>query len=211
MSFEEKDISYFNPLYSMKNTRYKGSLTYPLPLYNNFYYKEAPYLFIYWSYKKKLLLFCLHCDDQDYSISISILDFYLKIPQESVTRFLSLKFEGECIILTIENVLFETFRLDEESLKFFFFMNDRLEDQRLNYSDKKDLPVKLKLADITRRFSYLTNSIEKDFQELQSILPKDILKIIFEYLSEQVEMTYDDYRKEVEDEDYNFDDAYVEE
>jgi hypothetical protein len=89
-------------------------------------------------------------------------------------------------------------------------MHEELKDQQSNYSDEKDLPVKVKLADITHRFSYVTAWVEEDFQDFESILPKDILKIIFEYSSEQVEMTYDEYREEVEDENSESDYRYVE-
>jgi len=206
-SEEKKDISYSNALRKQRFTMYKLSLTYPLPLYYDACSDKVPYLFIYESYEKNLLLFCLHRDETDFSISISFLDFYLKIPQK--TEYLSLKFEKECIILTISKKLFKYLHLDESSLDFFFWSNEELKDQRSNYSDEKDLPVKVKLADITHRFSYLTDSIEEYFQELQSILPKDILKIIFEYSSEQVEMTYDEYYEEVKDEDSNIDYNYV--
>ena len=208
-SEQQKDISYSHALYKLRFTMYKLSLTYPLPLYYdaNGRSDKVPYLFIYGSYQKNLLLFCLHRDETEFSITISLFDFYLKIPQK--TENLSLNFEGECVILTISKELFRALRLDKKSLDFFFDIHDELKDQRSNYSDEKDLPVKVKLADITHRFSYLTDSIEEYFQELQSILPKDILKIIFEYSSEQVEMTYDEYYEEVKDEDSNIDYNYV--
>lgn len=198
-SEEEKDIAYSKVLNQQKYTRFKSSLTFPLPLFHTTRSDKLPYLFVYGSYHKNLFLFCLRRDEKDFSITISLLDFFLKIPQK--TENLSLNFEEGHIILTISKKLFSALYLDKDALDFFFQSNEDLKDQRSNYSDEKDLPVKVKLADITHRFSDLTRLGQEYFEELQSILPKDIFKIIFEYSSEQVKMTYDDYFKEVTEKD----------